>query len=212
LSKNGDYETKAINFLDTLLECPIRGTKGIIRATSKQITRHEVNNEGGLIKSQKFAIETIGTNLNYIFLYDQIDPLLSISTSIGDTNEMFGIEAARAKIISETLSFMQSAPNLRHLYIYADEMTRTGKYVNLERGGLNVREHNNIFLRAALSSPIPVFTEAAINGINSKISGVAGPMLLGAIPKIGTLYNSFVVNKEFVKKNTRSIDSVLDTL
>ena len=212
LSKNGDYETKATNFLDTLLECPIRGTRGIVRATSKQITRHEINNEGGLIKSQKFAIETIGTNLNYIFLYDQIDPLLSISTSIGDTNEMFGIEAARAKIISETLSFMQSAPNIRHLYMYADEMTRTGKYVSLERGGLNVREHNNIFLRSALSSPIQVFTEAAVNGITSKISGIAGPMLLGAVPKIGTLYNSFVVNKEFVKKNTRSIDSVLDTL
>jgi len=213
LGKTGDYETKAINFLDQLIECPIRGIKGIMRATSKQVARYTIDESDELVREQRLAIETIGTNLNNIFLYTAIDPLLSISTSIGDTNEMFGIEAARAKIISETISFMQKdAPNLRHLYIYADEMTRTGRFTNLEKGGLNIREHNNVLLRAAMSSPIQVFQEAAVNGISSKVSGISGPMLLGAVPEIGTLYNSFIVNEEFIKNNTRSVDSVLDEL
>ena len=210
--KSGSYENKAVNFLETLIDCPIRGIKGIIRAASKQIGRHRVDKDGKLIRENRLAIETVGTNLNNISLYNSIDPLLSISTSIGDTNEMFGIEAARAKIVSETISFMDKPPNLRHLYIYADEMTRTGKYTNLEKGGLNVREHNNVLLRAAMSSPIQVFQEASVNSLTSKVSGISGPMLLGMTPKIGSIYNTFIVNKEFIKKNTRSIDSVLDEI
>lgn len=215
LGKSGTHEFKAIHFLEnSLLECPIRGIKGIIRATSKKINRYITDlNNGNLVKEERLIIETIGTNLNNIFLYTALDPLLAISTSIGDTNEMFGIEAARGKIISETISFMQKdAPNLRHLYIYADEMTRTGKFTNLEKSGINTREHGNILLRAAMSSPIQVFQEAAVNGLTSKVSGIAAPILLGGIPKIGTLYNSFVINENFIKENTKSIDSVLDDL
>lgn len=214
LGKTGTYEFKAIHFLENnLLECSIRGIKGILRATSKKINRKSIDAGGNLITEERLAIETIGTNLNNIFLYTAIDSSLAISNSIGDTNEMFGIEAARMKIINETLSFMQKdAPNLRHLYIYADEMTRTGKYTNLEKSGINAREHNNVLLRAAMSSPIQVFQEAAVNGITSKVSGISAPMLLGEIPKIGTIYNSFVVNENFIKNNTKSLDSVLDNL
>jgi DNA-directed RNA polymerase beta' subunit len=213
LGKIADYETRALNFLEHLLDCPIRGIKGIIRATAKKIMRHTIASDGNFITEPRFVIETIGTNLNEVFLYSAIDAKNSISSSVGDTNDMFGIEAARAKIISETISFMQKdAPNLRHLYLYADEMTRTGKFTSLERGGLNAREHNNVLLRAAMSSPIQVFTEASINNTTTKASGISGNMILGAIPKIGTLYNSFVVNEEFIRNNTKSIDSILDDL
>jgi len=126
---------------------------------------------------------------------------------------MFGIESAMAKIISETISFMQKdAPNMAHLTLYANEMTRPGKFTNLEKGGLNIREHNNVLLRAAMSSPIQVFQDAAINGVSSKASGISGNMLLGATPAIGSLYNSFIVNEEFIKENTKSIDYYLDEL
>ena len=53
-------------------------------------------------------------------------PPPAISTSVGDTVRLLGIEAGRAKIVSETRSFMEdNTPNLRHLFLYADEMTRT---------------------------------------------------------------------------------------
>ena len=105
-----------------------------------------------------------------------------------------------------------TTPNLRHLYIYADEMTRTGKVTSLERGGLSIREHNNVLLRAAYGSPIQVFQEATLAGAKSKVTGISGPQLLGAIPQIGTIYNTLVVNEEFIKANSVSIDSILDEL
>jgi hypothetical protein len=63
-----------------------------------------------------------------------------------------------------------------------------------------------------MSSPIQVLQEAAINETISKVSGISGHMVVGAIPKIGTLYNSYIVNEEFIRNNTKSIDSVLDSL
>lgn len=213
LGKSYDFETKAINFLNVLIECPIRGVKGIMRATAKQITKHKLSKDGKLIQEKRFVIETIGTNLSEVFLYAAIDPLNSITSSIGNTNEVFGIEAARSKIISETISFMQKdAPNLRHLSIYADELTRTGKYTNLEKSGVSLREPTNVLLKASFSSPIQVFQDAAINETTSKVNAISGKMLLGATPAIGTFYNSLAVDTEFIAKNTKSIDSILDNL
>ena len=211
--KTGDNETKIILFKDELLETPIRGIKGIIRAVPSKISKYAVSETGDLIRQDRYAINTVGTNLYNALLHTAVDQTCAITTSIGDTYKLYGIEAARDKIISETRGFMTTTtPNLRHLYIYADEMTRTGKVTSLERGGLSIREHNNVLLRAAYGSPIQVFQEATLAGAKSKVTGISGPQLLGAIPQIGTIYNTLVVNEEFIKANSVSIDSILDEL
>ena len=210
--RTGDNESKAIIFLEDLLDTPIRGIRGIIRAVPKKVSKFIVNNSD-LIKEDRYVINTVGTNLYNALLHTAIDETCAISTSIGDTYKLYGIEAARSKIIYETVGFMEdNTPNLRHLYIYADEMTRTGKVTSLERGGLSLREHNNVLLRAAYGSPIQVFQESILAGAKSKVTGISGPQLLGAIPQIGTIYNTLLVNEEFVKANTVSIDSLLDDL
>ena len=213
LGKSLDYEAKAINFLNLLIECPIRGVKGIMRATAKEIIKHKLCKDGKLIQEKRFVIETIGTNLSEVFLYAAIDPLNSITSSIGNTNEVFGIDAARSKIIAETISFMQKdAPNLRHISIYADELTRTGKYTNLEKSGVSIREPTNVLLKASFSSPIQVFQDAAINETISNVNAISGKMLLGATPEIGTFYNKVAIDSEYIAKNTKTMDSVLDDL
>ena len=211
--RTGDNDTKANLLLEDLLDSPIRGIKGILRAVPKKISRYVISSKGDMVREDRFAINTVGTNLYNALLHNGIDETCAISTSIGDTYKLYGIEAARAKIISETRSFMDNnTPNLRHLYIYADEMTRTGKVTSLERGGLGIREHNNILLRAAYGSPIQVFQEATLAGAKCKVTGVSGPQLLGAIPQIGTIYNTLLVNEEFVIANTQSVDSILDLI
>ena len=42
--------------------------------------------------------------------------------------------------------------------------------------------------------------------------GVAAPQALGAIPRVGTLYNTVHVDEEFVRANVQSVDQVLDLL
>jgi hypothetical protein len=105
-----------------------------------------------------------------------------------------------------------NTPNLRHLYLYADEMTRTGRVTSVERGGLGSREHNNVLLRMAYGAPIQVVTDATLANARCRVYGIAAPQLLGSIPQIGTLYNGLVVDEEFVRANTKSVDSILDDL
>ncbi len=209
----GDPETAAEGLLEKLFDTPVRGIRGIRRAAAETVQRHRVGPDGALVKEDQYVIKTAGTNLYSALLHGAVDTTSAVSNSIGDTARLYGIEAARAKIIAETRAFMEDGtPNLRHLFLYADEMTRTGRVTNIERGGLNVREPGNVLLRAAYGAPISVITDAALSGARSQVYGIATPQLLGAVPQIGTLYNSFVVDEAFVKANTRSVNSVLDEL
>jgi len=211
--RGGDYESRTRDLVEDTLDTPIRGICGITRASAQKITRMHVAADGSFVKDERLAISTIGTNMYSAMLHNAVDTSSVISTSIGDTCKMLGIEAGRAKIISETRAFMEdNTPNLRHLYLYADEMSRTGKVTSVERGGLGAREHNNVLLRMAYGAPIQVVTDATLANARSRVYGIAAPQLLGSIPQIGTLYNGVVVDEEFVRANTKSVASVLDSL
>ena len=210
--KGDDFETiHAIS--ETILETPVRGIKGIIHASAKQIMRMRVQQDGSLSSEAAIAIKTVGTNMYHAALCNPVDTTEMITNSIGETVMMFGIEAGRAKIISETGAYMgDNTPNIRHLQVYADEMTRTGTVTSIELGGLKDREADNTLLRMSAGAPIPVAINAAFASTSSKVYGVAAPKLLGTIPKIGTLYNSTIVDCDFVARNTKTVDSVLDSL
>ena len=211
--RDADYEERARELVDDILDTPIRGIRGILRASAERVFRRRVTEDGALVKEERFAIATVGTNLYRALLHSAVDTRRAISSSVGDTLELYGIEAARAKIISETRAFMaDNTPNLRHLFLYADEMTRTGRVTSIERGGLGAREYSNVLLRMAYGAPIQVITDATLAGAKSRVYGIAAPQLLGAVPQVGTLYNSLVVDEEFVKSNVKSVDNVLDTL
>lgn len=209
-----DDEERARELLDALLDTMIRGVRGILSARVEKSARTVVGADGALGREAgTFAIATSGTNLYGAVMNKFVDPLLAISSSIGDTFKFLGVEAARNKIITETRAFMESGtPDLRHPMLYASEMTRTGRVTAIERGGLAAREKNNTLLRAAASAPIQVLSDAALSGAKSKVYGISAPLALGQTPNIGTLYNSFVVDEAFVAANAKSVDSVLDDL
>lgn len=212
--RSPDDEDKAKELLDIIMDTMIRGVSSIMTAKADKNAHTRVNEDGSLGReADTYAVYTAGTNLYGAVMNKYIDPLYVLSSSIGDTYKMFGIEAARQKIITETRAFMEdSTPNLRHLMLYADEMSRTGRVTSLERGGLAVREKNNILLRMAASAPIQVVTDAALSGAKGRVYGIAAPQMLGGTPHIGTLYNDFVVDEEFVAENAVSVDSVLSDL
>jgi DNA-directed RNA polymerase II subunit RPB1 len=206
-------EDRAADVLAGLLDTPVRGIAGVVTAKAEKVARRVAGPGGAFAKVDRHVISTSGTNLYGALLHSAVDPTCAISTSVGDTYKLYGIEAARAKIISETRAFMEdSVPNLRHLQLYCDEMTRTGRVTSVERGGLGAREPGNVLLRMAYGSPIGVVTDAALSCAKSRVYGVAAAQLLGSVPQIGTLYNGLVMDDEFIQANTRSVDSVLDEL
>jgi DNA-directed RNA polymerase II subunit RPB1 len=207
-------EAKIDKLIAEILNTPIRGIDGIQNINVVQINRQKVNPEtGGIEKDTVYAIKTVGTNIYGVALNKYVDPYSIVSSSIGDTYKMFGIEAARQKIISELRVTVESSrTSLRHIMIYADVMTCTSKVTNLEKSGLEKREKNNIFLNSALMDPIKAMKNAAITGTVNKMYGAAAPLMIGSIPRLGTAYCDIIVNKEFVKANMKSIDKSLDEL
>lgn len=193
-----------------LLETSLRGVHGILTAEVVETKRHAVKTDGGLELRTVYAIKTIGTNIYGVLMNKRIDPLRVVSSSIGDTEKIFGVAAARATIVREVRRFMGSkAPNSRHLLLYADEMTRTGRVTSLEKGGVNVRERDNVLLRMAMSAPTQVLQDAAINGMSGRVHGIAPYLMLGRSPPLGTTWNSFVMDDEFVRAHTKTVDDVL---
>ena len=200
--------------MSDILETPIRGIKRIMQATVEKRLQYKIGPDNSFTKQDTYVINTFGTNLYNVLLYsDLFDTTAICSNSISDTYEIYGIEAARVKIINETrATISDSGVNIRHLYIYADERTRTGRVTSIERGGMSVREHNNILLRASYQDPIRILIDAALGNVKSNIYGIAAPQMLGMIPRIGTTYNSVVIDEDFVQQNIKSVDTLLDDL
>ena len=192
---------------------PIRGVQGILTAEVVEVKRHRALPDGSFQLAPVFAIRTAGTNVEGALLNRKIDPLRVVSSSIGDTLKMYGIAAAQAAIVREVRRLMgEKAPNLRHILIYAAEMTRTGCVTSLEKGGVAIRERDNVFLRMAMSAPTQVLQEAAVRGTKCRVQGIAPYLMLGRTPRLGTTWNSFIMDDAFIAENSRSVDDALDAL
>jgi DNA-directed RNA polymerase II subunit RPB1 len=212
--KGGQDEDRLLEIVQKeLLPTIIRGVPQIMTTQVVEIKRHALKPGGSLRLESVYAIKTVGTNIYGVLLNQRIDPLRVVSSSIGDTDKIYGVASARNVIIREIRRFMgRSAPNVRHLMLYADEMTRTGRVTSLERGGVNVREHKNVFLRMAMSAPTQVLQDSAASGASGRIYGIAPYLMLGKAPPLGTTWNNFSMDEEYIRKNMKSVDSILDDL
>jgi DNA-directed RNA polymerase II subunit RPB1 len=220
-SKTVDPERMAFDFFDTLVSTPLRGLPGIVDARVIEVVRHRVVSRefnaakaGKVERAEKtFVIKTSGTNLHAAALHARIDKNTAVSSSIGDTIKMFGIEAGRAAMINEIRRVMGGKPpNVRHLQIFADQMTRTGVHTPCESDGITKREPSNIMLSALAHAPLVPFTRAALEGTISEVYGVATPLLLGSVPHVGTGYVQLAFDGEFIASQRQSITEILSEL
>lgn len=210
-SKVDHKSVKAI--ADNLIKMVVRGTENVVVCEPIKLMRSEIAADGSIKrKKDYYGITTLGTNIYNAMCHKDIDPYTVQTESIQETYEMFGIEAARQRVISEIRNLMDNPLSHRHYTIYADEMTYPGFPTSIERGGLAHREPNNVLLRMGYSAPIQVLEKAIANNTGHKVHGLTGSLMVGNVPRQGTLYNSFQVNEEFVKQHMKSADDYLDML
>ena len=210
---------KDVNLIDRITEIkneimmtPIRGIEGIRSTRVEKTQQIRFDDAGIAVYDTRYVIHTHGSNLLEVCLHPAVDSSHVISNSLGDTEKVFGIVSTRCKIISETRTFMnEKMPNVRHVSLYADEMTRLGRTTNIERAGLKAREPN-VLLQMAYGSPVQTITDAVINCSKNRVYGISSHMILGGVPKVGTTYNTLVVDKEFVKKHSKSINKAIADL
>jgi hypothetical protein len=197
---------------DNMLQTIIRGVNGVINTSVVKMLRNRVGADGSIGRVDNiWGIKTNGTNIGGIISNKYVDKYNVLTDAIMETYRMFGVEAARQRIISELRALVDSC-NHRHYMVYANEMTYTGKVTSIESSGLKTRESNNVLLRIGFSSPMSTLEEASINCMEDAVTGVSAPVLMGRVPSVGSLYNSFSINKEFVKQHVKSVDRQIDDL
>lgn len=202
-------EIYIINLMKTIKKTILRGVSGISTAKVINIVKSCIEPDGSIKTKITYGISTLGTNLEKILENPYLDKYKCQSDSIIEFESIFGIDAARQKIISE-LRVAMSDISIEHCSIFADEMTYSGHVTSIHKTGLQKREMNNVSLRVSFQSPIQVLENAAVDGLIDKISGISGPLIIGATPNIGTAYNKIIVCEKFLIDHHKNIPSLDD--
>lgn len=203
-------EERMLGIEKRIMQMVVRGIEGIRRATVYKANRSYVKKDGSMgIKTINY-IGTIGSNLSELMENEFLDLTRMQSNSIIEMRELFGINVAKKKIINELRE--QIGVNYKHYLNFAEEMCRTGEVTAIERHGLARREHDKFMLRMAESSPVSVIRDASTHNYNDKLYGISGSLMCGQPPRIGSYYNTFSIDEEFVKSQSKSVSDFLDQL
>jgi DNA-directed RNA polymerase II subunit RPB1 len=204
-------ETDILKITRKISKTIIRGVENIIYTEVIHIAKSEIQSDGSIKSEKIFAISTQGTNLEDILMNPYIDKYRTQTNSIAEIEEIFGIEAASCKIITEIRKTMSSDSVIReHTSVFASEMSFSGYVTSIQKTGLQEREPSNVTLRLSFQSPIQVIENAAINNITDTITGISGPLVNGQAPSIGTLYNEVGIDEAFVEAEMKNLSKIVD--
>jgi DNA-directed RNA polymerase beta' subunit len=216
--RNSQFKQTANYFDDNVLYTAnavksviVRGVKDIISTEVTKVVRNDIAADGSIEQKTVFGIAAVGTNIPGVLNVPEVDSSRTQSDSLEDTEQIYGIVAARNKIINEIITTMEDI-NRMHCSIFADEMCYSGQVTSIQRTGLQKREQANITLQISFQNQVQVITNAAVNGLVDRISGVSGPLIMGSNPSIGTCYNSLIVNEKFLAENTKNLEAAIEDL
>lgn len=207
-----DYFNDAVMFVTgNIKKVIVRGVRDVISTAVIDVMRNMTAADGSLEMKKVFAIYATGSNITDILSNPYVDAYRTQSDSIEEMQRVFGIVAARNKIINEMMCTLDDI-NRIHCSVFADEMCYAGQVSNIQKTGLQKRENANVTLRLSFQTAIQVIQDAAIHGLVDHISGISGPLVMGTNPNIGTTYNSIVVNRQFIESNAKNLESVTEDL
>jgi len=200
---------------ESLLKTIIRGVDGVISANVMQdyVARSYIDTDGSVKNKKISIIRTSGTNLGDIVDNPMIDPIHTTSNSIMEIAELYGIDAARQKLIIE-LRNMISDPDYKHYMLIADELTFTGVLTSIEKVGLDIRNINtNSLLCISASHPMQKVVDAAINNRKSVThESLSSSLLIGSTPNYCANYNNVIMNEQFLADRIVNVSNVIDEL
>jgi DNA-directed RNA polymerase II subunit RPB1 len=205
------YDDNVFPLMHSLKNVIVRGVSGIISTSVMEVITNAEQKDGSLKRIKIFGVFAVGTNMPAVLSNKYVDPYRTQSDSVEEIERVFGLMAARNKIMNELIGTLKGLSRI-HCSIFADEMTYSGAVTSIQKTGLQKREMANITLRLSFQTPVQVIQDAAVNGLIDRIGGISGPLILGTVPRCGTTYNLLTVNREFIKNNVKTLDDVLDDL
>ncbi len=156
---------------------------------------------GEFIKEEEYVIYTAGVNLTEIRYMNGIDLNKTISNDIVEVYNTFGIEIARALLMTEISNayfYAGGEVNPQHIEIIVDQMTMTGSINSIDRHGLSKSDADPLS-RASFEKPVEQLWAAALFGEIDHMHGVSSRIMTGACIKGGTGFCDLLLNTEMIE-------------
>jgi DNA-directed RNA polymerase beta' subunit len=140
-------------------------------------------------KSKKWYVEADNINLMETLSHHLVDASTTITTSITETYEVLGIEAARSLILHELIKQIQGI-NMVHLKLVSDTMTYMGYITSMQKIG-HIKQKLSVTASIGFeTSTQTAFDEASV-GKTDDLNGVSGNIIVGTLADIGSESRTF---------------------
>ncbi|PSQ42305.1 DNA-directed RNA polymerase subunit A'' [Halobacteriales archaeon SW_5_68_122] len=169
-----------LQLVEELREIVFKGIEEIDRVV---IRKEELEDD------EEFVLYTEGSSLKDVLDIEGVDASRSTCNNIHEIKSNLGIEAAREKIINETMDTLAEQGlddvNIRHLMLVADIMTNNGEIESIGRHGISGNK-DSVLARAAFEVTVNHLLDAAIHGEVDELDGVTENVIVGKPIKLGT--------------------------
>lgn len=143
--------------------------------------------------------------------YPDIDLSTVIPNDIHFIYRTLGIEAVRNYIVKELPYVLKQEGieiDMRHILLLADNMTYQGSIKANKYSGMKIEE--SVILKATFEQATKTLSQAAMNGLNDKLSNVSAQIMTGKLVNLGTNQNKMMIvdmkmdiDEEFVENIVR---------
>jgi DNA-directed RNA polymerase II subunit RPB1 len=188
----------------------VRGVPGIKAVSFRKSEDRVELKEGKFEKVPEYALDTDGSNFVEVMNHPAVDPTRLYTTNVHDIIDILGIEAARAILLTEIDSLFASAGvNYRHLGLLADSMTRAGRFMTVDRYGIN---KNNIgpLAKASFEETEKILLRAALFGEMDPVTGVSSKIMTGQPIRGGTTFSSLLLDEAALMRLQKGLPPVED--
>lgn len=148
--------------------------------TKEKVSKKSKTNESSLDSVKRFKRVLSLSNVNFV---------KTLSNSIWDIYNVFGIEAVRKYMIDELCKIMEGI-NKCHVMLLIDQMTFNGRVASVSRYSMR-NDDSSPFGRASFEETLDHFLNAGLYGQTDSITGISSTIICGKKPKIGTGYCDF---------------------
>jgi DNA-directed RNA polymerase subunit A" len=166
--------------------------KGIDEVSRVVIRKEEIEDEAiadELDAEEEFVLYTEGSAFGDALRIEGVDASRTTCNNIHEVHRELGIEAARERIIDETMNTLEEQGlddvNVRHLMLVADIMTNRGTIESIGRHGISGNKQS-VLARAAFEVTVNHLLDAAIHGEVDALDGVTENVIVGKPIKLGT--------------------------
>jgi len=192
--------------LDNLV---LRGVQGINKVILRKLVDSVKQDDSGAFKrTDRWVLDTVGTNLLGLLGLDYIDSNRTITNDIQEIYRVLGIEAARQAIfneLTEVIEFDGTYINYHHLSVLCDRMTCSDGMISIFRHGIN-NDDTGPIAKASFEETPEMFLKAARHAELDPMRGVSANVMCGQEGYFGT--SAFQVILDIDKMKNVSVSTV----